>query len=523
MKKYPAILFIIGFLFTSGFSQAFRLAKPTLDSDNTFLGLASNSVTEIVSQGNSLMWFATGGGLSMSPDFGQTFVSFYPGLNNLPRGGISAIAVKGDTIWVAAVFDSLIQSYGYQQTGGGLAFSIDKGKNCTFVPQPIDDPADNSAEWNNQSVSFLPVTTPINNTTWDIAITDDYVYIVSWAGGIRRSADMGQTWQRIPLPSDDLNNLDCDDLIDFEINPRDPPDGNHNHKGFSILAYGDTIWIGTADGINLGIVESPECISWRKFNAQNSAISGNFVVAIDRQLWKGKETIWAATLTVGESGEYRAVSKTSDGGLTWTTTLVNERPYNFAFQDSIVYVCTERGLFKSIDGENWAIYTPIADIASGEQILTQYFYAAEVDRREGPTYLWVGTGDGVAKTASDGLTWTVYHSAVSTKSTGQPAIYAYPNPFAPRYQNVIGDDGHVRIQYNIDQPASVRLEIYNFAMEQVYRSDWKMVMDAGDHHLIWNGRATNGEIVANGTYFCKLIQKSNGNEVEHWTKLIVIN
>ena len=63
--------------------------------------------------------------------------------------------------------------------------------------------------------------------------------------------------------------------------------------------------------------------------------------------------------------------------------------------------CTERGLFKSIDGENWAIYTPIADIASGEQILTQYFYAAEVDRREGPTYLWVGTGYGVAKTASD--------------------------------------------------------------------------------------------------------------------------
>ena len=33
----------------------------------------------------------------------------------------------------------------------------------------------------------------------------------------------------------------------------------------------------------------------------------------------------------------------------------------------------------------------------------------------------------------------------------------------------------------------------------------------------------DGELVANGTYFCKLIQKSNGNEVEHWTKLIVIN
>lgn len=521
MKKSLAGLLFITVFSVVGYSQAFRLAKPNLNGDNTYAGLPSNSVSEIVAQGDSLIWFATGGGLSMSPDFGVSFVSYYSGMNNLPRGGISAIAVKGDTIWVAGIFDSTTV-IGSMQTGGGLAYSIDRGENWTYVSQPVDDPADDHDDWNNQSVAFLPVTTSVNNTTWDIALTDDYVYIVSWAGGIRRSADMGQTWQRIPLPSDDLNELSCGDIIDFEINPRDPPDGNHNHKGFSVLAYGDTVWIGTANGINLGIVESSDCISWRKFSAQNSPISGNFVVALARQVWQGKETIWAVTLSTDNAGEYNAVSKTSDGGLTWTTTLRNERAYNFAFQDSIVYVCTEAGLFKSIDGENWAVYTPISDTSSGEQIYSEYFYAAMVDNREGENYLWVGTSDGIARTASDGLTWRVFRTAVSTKSAGQSAIYAYPNPFAPNHHNVLNNDGHVRFQYDLDNAASVRLEIYNFAMERVYRSEWQSVMSAGDHHLVWNGRATNGELVANGTYFCKLTKKMNGQAQDFWTKLIVI-
>jgi len=521
MKKNLTGLLFIMVIAVAGYSQAFRLAKPNLNGDNTYAGLPSNSVSEIVAQGDSLMWFATGGGVSMSPDFGATFVSYYQGMNNLPRGGVSAIAVKGDTIWTAGIFDSNTV-VGSMQTGGGLAYSINLGKNWTYVPQPVDDPADNLDDWNDQSVSFLPVTTNVNNTTWDIALTDDYVYIVSWAGGIRRSADMGQTWQRIPLPSDDIDRLACGDSIDFVINPRDPPEGNHNHKGFSVLTYGDTVWIGTANGINLGIVESPDCISWRKFTAQNSPISGNFVVALARQVWRGKETIWAATLPAEGAGEYYAVSKTSDGGLTWTTTLINERAYNFAFQDSIIYVCTQNGLFKSIDGENWAIYTPIDDPSSGEQIYSEDFYAATVDDREGQNYLWVGTSDGIAKTASDGLNWKVFRTAVSTKSAGQPAIYAYPNPFAPYHHNVLGDDGHVRVQYYMDQTGSVRLEVYNFAMECVYRGGWQSIINAGDHHLVWNGRAMNGEIVANGTYFCKLIQKSNGREKDYWTKLIVI-
>jgi len=49
--------------------QAFRLSKPFLnDSTLVYEGLGSNGVTQIAFQGDSLTWFATGGGLSKTAD-----------------------------------------------------------------------------------------------------------------------------------------------------------------------------------------------------------------------------------------------------------------------------------------------------------------------------------------------------------------------------------------------------------------------------------------------------------------------
>jgi len=505
-------------------AQAFRLSKPTLDETPVYRGLASNGVTEIVAQGRNTLWLATGGGLSRSDDFGNQFYSYYPGEAQLARGGISAIAVLDSIIWVAGVFDSTTL-VGSMQTGGGLACSRDSGRTWTYVPQPIDGADDRYETWNGQQVNYLPVVTPVNNTTWDIALcrqNDDtvWVYIASWAGGFRRSADYGQTWQRLPLPSDNHDFLYCSDSIDFQINPRDPPYGNHNHKGFSVLAYGDTIWMGSANGINLGIFDrNSGCLNWQKFSHRNSGIAGNFVVALARQLHRGRETIWAATLSTESAGEYRAVSKTADGGRTWTTTLIGERPYNFAFHDSVVFVCTENGLFKSLDGEHWAVYQSV------ENIYSIPVYAACVDRREGRPYLWIGTADGVAKTADDGLSWTTYRSALSTRYASQPAIYAYPNPFSPTRHNRLANDGHVRIQYYLDSlsvPSEVLLEVYDFGMDRVYRGAKRWVSQYGDHNEIWSGRNMAGELVANGAYFCKLTRKKDDHEIVHWTKLIVV-
>jgi hypothetical protein len=520
-------------IFVSG--QAFRLSKPFLNDSTVYEGLASNGVTQIEFQGDSLIWFATGGGLSKTEDLGNNFYSYYRGENNIPKGGISAIATMDSVIWIAAVFDSLTVE-GELQTGGGLAYSKNAGKSWTYVSQPIDlvkhsDDDYILQSWNGDTITCLAITTPINNTTWDISVSeqngDTVVYIVSWAGGLRRSKDFGKSWQIIPLPTDEMNTLLETDTIDFEINPHDPSldaSGNHNHKGFSVLSYGDTLWVGTADGVNLGIINptNDERIRWRKYNAQNSTLSGNFIVALARQYYDGKETIWVGALTAEGSNEIRAVNKSSDGGLTWTRTLIGERVYGFAFYNEITYVCTENGLYKSIDSENWALYQPMEDTDNNRYIYSQDVYAAALDPHVYYPFLWIGTSDGIAKTADDGINWTIYQRHRSTSSPGEPEIYAFPNPFAPNFHNVSSGDGHVRIQYFLEKAALVKLDIYDFAMDPVHSEEYQQVDHLGDNALVWNGRNRAGQLVANGTYFCKLTIKDDTKEKFYWTKLIVI-
>ena len=520
MKKLITIGTVSVVFISACLGGVLPLSKPQLsEPPDGYDGLASNAISTIRPQGDSTLWLATGTGLSRTDDFGSRFHSYYSGVDSLPHGGISSIAVQDSVIWVAAVFDSSTIT-GEQRTGGGLSYSTDYGDHWVYVPQPLDDPGDSLEIWGSDTIQFLPVTTPIQNTTWDLSLTDRYVYIVSWAGGLRRSADFGASWQRIPLPSDEDDYLDCGP-VPYQINPRDPAQGgNHNHKGFSVLAYGDTVWVGTANGINFGLTDPDGCIRWHKYTAQNSAISGNWVVTLARQVWRGQETIWASTLPAEGANEFRAVSKSSDGGRNWTSSLYGERVNDFAFHDSVVYACTENGIYKSIDGENWAVHQPVSDETRNEYLLTHNVFTACLDTREGLPYLWIGTADGIAKTADDGLHWSVYRYAVSPEKKSE--IYAYPNPFAPNLHNVLAGEGHVRIRHHMEGSGTVRLEIYDFAMQLVYRGRANQILAAGDYDEIWNGNNQNGVLVANGTYFCKVTQMQNGNETVHWTKLIVV-
>jgi len=82
--------------------------------------------------------------------------------------------------------------------------------------------------------------------------------------------------------------------------------------------------------------------------------------------------------------------------------------------------------------------------------------------------------------------------------------------------------GFVRIQYYLESPTTVFLEVYDFAMDLVYRGEKHDVNNIGDNCELWSGASQNGELVANGVYFCKLTRKTNGNAKSDWTKLIII-
>ena len=104
--------------------------------------------------------------------------------------------------------------------------------------------------------------------------------------------------------------------------------------------------MGTANGVNRGIVGPNGCINWTHYT-NNDGLSGGFVVDLTLQQFKGHNIVWAATV-VAETGETNGVSYSIDGGDTWNSLLIGERAYNITASDSIVLVATKSGLWKTI-------------------------------------------------------------------------------------------------------------------------------------------------------------------------------
>jgi ligand-binding sensor domain-containing protein len=475
------LLFCVLFLTSNAFPQilgkdAFRLGEPPES------GLASNSITDIkVFQNN--IWLGTGDGLSRTNNDGLSFETFR-NEQGIGRGGVSGLAISDDGIWVATGFDSTARGERLQ-TGGGLAYSIDDGVNWTFVPQPGP--------------------TPISNITFDIALRGDEVWIASFAGGLRRSTNLGLSWEIVPPDS-------------FIFDP-----ATHlNHRVFSVIVADSILWVGTAGGVNRS---NDGGSTWTRFSHQNqlNPISGNFVVAIGNQRYADKDIIWAATReTTVESGddtEFRGISWSEDQGFTWRTALSGETVHNFAFDDSVVYAASDHGLYKSIDnGETWAVFPEINNATATRSILTDRFFSAGVSAEH---TLWAGTANGLGKTVNNGETWEVFQIFRPTGSDGEPRTYAYPNPFSPSIHNSVRGVGHVRFQYNTTRETSATIKIYDFSMRLVTTVAEAIPRSAnGDFYETWDGTDDRGRRVDNGVYFYRLELAGEGT---FWGKLIVLN
>ena len=516
--------------------HAISLGKTLFQVDSTQGGLQSNAIFEIKTQGDSLVWLGTGEGLSFMRD-SATARTFYSSSELtsgqttvvLPKGGASALGVAGRDTLLASFADTK----NGVATGSGLALSYDSrdtaGVSWVYFSQPIDSSGDSTLTWGGVSIKALPVTVPEKNVTYDIAVSNGYFWITSWAGGLRRlnQNSIGSGWERVPLPEDGQADMLCGEkLTGYELNPRDPPAGNHNHKGFSVLAYGDTVWVGTADGINRGILDESGCVDWQHYSYPLAGISGNWVVSLAKQEWKGQRKIWAVTLMADQLGEESGVSYTPDDGLTWYSVpvLQGERGYNLFVLDSLIYVAAESGLWKSRDGVNFARFKPAVDAVSNDQIVDNDVFAVFHDRR--PYYgdvLWIGTGDGLARNLDPDnsatgkeSTWRIVRTNVTPGK-----LYAYPNPFSPYINNILEGDGYVRFHL----PASgkgkprgreISLRIYNFAMESVRTLSYNR--GAGEGILKWDGKDDGGISVANGTYFCDVFY----DQERHWIKIVVV-
>lgn len=482
------------------------MAAPTMPN--------SNVATDILVRADTI-WLGTGRGLSFTADNGMSWVNF-ANTATFDEKDISALAVCNDQVWAATGFKTKVNDQTYD-TGGGLHYSLDRGKTWKFVPQPIDTGTVDTLMYGKNKIRALAITAVQSNITYDMALTSSAVWTASWAGMLRKSTDLGKTWQRVILPPDHLNSITPSDSLQFDLSPSSGRLGlteNLNHRPFSVFASNDSIiWVGTAGGINKS---TDGGVSWRKFTHQNQAqpISGNWTIAINEQRYQGKKILWAVTKTAADPTEIRAVSFSEDDGESWKIALPGISAWNISFKDSIVYIATDEGLYRSSDGgSSWLRNGTIYDPATLQRFSLQTIYAVSA---KGDT-IWVGGPDGIAYTIDRpsepfGKNWKIFRTFQTVGRSSK--TYSYPLPFSP-------DDEAVRLHFSTGgKTAAVTIRIFDFAMQPV-RTLIQHAIRAGsiEHDEIWDGKDEQSRRVANGVYFYRV-------EVEgldpQWGKILVL-
>ncbi len=468
----------------------------------------SNSVNGIIAMGDTV-WLGTSRGVSLSTDNGESWTNFY-GSETFGSESVSAIAYDKyhDAIWASTAHSKDINGSTLPE-GSGLHFTTDHGATWHSVPQPLDDPGDSTIVYGiNDGVQLprvraLPVTVSIQNITYDIDFTPDAVWIASYAGGLRKSTDMGQTWQRVLLPSDSLNSISPSDTIKYVLSPVSGSFGTGwlNHRLFAVTVKDDsTIYVGTADGINKS---TDGGISWTKFNHLNQerAISGNFVVALGYN--PVTDAVWGATWKAEGYTEYFGVSFSLDGGNSWNVVLPHEHAHNFGFKGDQPMAATDDGVFRSSNmGLTWALPGTIKDSETGGELSTTAFISAAAS---GNT-VWLGSDHGLARLTETGTMWSgqwkVYIAAPESKE-----VYAFPNPFSPKM------DSKITFKYDTGgKQENVTIRIFDFGMnylKTVIQNAPRNIAGTDSPFDYWDGTDDNGSVVPNGVYFYRVEVGSN--------------
>jgi hypothetical protein len=347
--------------------------------------------------------------------------------------------------------------------------------------------------------------------TFRLDVTDSAVWVASWSSGLRKSTDNGATWKRIVLPSDSLSSISPNDALSgYVVDPR----VSNNFLLFSVFVESPLIvWAGSAGGINRSLDGG---VSWKKFTATNEVnhVLANWVVAIRGQRRGTGTRIWTANWPAASASETFSVSFTDDSGMTWKNSLIGVKAYDFAFKDSLVYVASDQGLFRSSNGGvSWLMTGSIVDPARGNEITSPSFYAVSVVADT----VYGGNTDGLVRTVDNatnpfGAKWDVLRTS---QPVGTPSVtYSYPNPFSPKREPV-------RFHYNIGQAsATVTIEVFDFGMNRVKT----VLRDAPrggtqERDEVWDGRDETGSFVPNGVYFYR-VTVSGGDPA--WGKVMVI-
>ncbi|MCX6150160.1 MAG: hypothetical protein NTX22_06530 [Ignavibacteriales bacterium] len=531
MKLSIIILFLIS-VPNIGFAQftpkSFHLEKNELKKISAETPV-SNSINDIITVGDTV-WIATSKGVSKSTDRGASWINYFD-TETFGKEDVSGIAYRKG-IFCATTAHSIEKDNSSFPVGSGIRFSTDDGNNWFSIPQSLDNNGDSVITYGINKIRALPVTVAVNNISYDVALTTNYVWTANFAGGLRRIridsliTNQNAKWERIVLPPDNLNSIKPTDTLKFSLQPVAGNFGKEsylNHRVFSVIAVDDaTIIVGTAGGINISVDGGK---SWKKVSHQNQSkpISGNFVVALRYN--QSSKTIWAATWMAELQGEFNAVSYSADDGESWEVALEGQKTHNFGFKNEEVMAARDNGLFRTNNnGSTWTLPISIIDSKTEISLSTKVFYSAASQGND----IWVGSETGLAKLSETGNMWEgewkVYLASKSLSS--QTETYAYPNPFSP-------DAETIKIKYSTGgKRKSVTIRILDFGMNLVKtviqnaeRGDLIHTVDGFDGSSTggvvddWDGKDEFGNIVPNGVYFYR-VDFDSGDPV--FGKIIVL-
>ena len=494
-------------------------AQPVFSGDATFEGLpigARNGSSNLHVEGGRLY---SGPRLVFSDD-GQSFTfvddpAFNP--NASGRVTIFSMDVEGDVIWTGLGFVDR-DSDGEPQTAAGFAFSTDGGDTWTYRFPQLDAQDDDTVVYGISTLTALPVIVPQQSPPFDVdydPVTGD-VWMAGFASGVRRSSDMGATWDRIVLPPDTTDRIDPQTLYDFDYAPIRGGQQQNGFLGFAVLVdEAGTVWAGTAAGVSRSDTSDIDPATgdraWRRFakDGTGQSIAGNFVVSIEEQpMDSARNPVWIIGWPADDPSEefnltvWQGDDENGDP-IFEPKLLTSARIFDVAFNGNSVYVAGRDGLYISEDGgDTWRTVTTfrnpqgnIIPIDSDSGV----FSVAVVNPDTPDAVLWVGHGDGLMKSTDGGATWTAFRVNVptnpATPTEAVPTVdaYAYPNPFTP------GVDGFCRIHLDLTADGTANLRIFDFGMQLV--RELEASVRVGANEILWDGLTDGGTRIANGTYF----------------------
>ena len=434
---------------------------------------------------------------------------------------IEARNETAERVWAGLAFD-----VGGRELGaGGFLASNDGGSSFERRDPQLDVSGDTEISYGDNVLEAEPITQQAGSAPQDLAFGpgSDTVWVAGRRSGLRwidlEKPRSEQRWHRAVLPPDDSTSVDPANTNDFLVAPL-----NDNHIVFRVLVDEEGIvWAGTPEGLNrsrAGSVTATGQRAWDRFgnDEPDSKLPADFVVALAEQpRSETRNPIWVATFPSG-------VAVTGDGGSTFQEFLTGESIFDLAARDSVTYAISSEKLFALKEKKSGGLEQAeirAFPIQNNEIPATRELGSVAVT----DTALWVGTSEGLLRLdrvdepalLTEDPEWTLLRARTPvnpetpTEEAPDVSTYAYPNPFVP------ARDEFVRITYELDEPGSVEINIYDFAMNRV-----RTLTDhnqAGQHETRWHGTDEQGLRVPTGAYIYTV--EAGGHTVDG--KILVAN